>query len=242
VKKTFTSPVVFFDLVGTLIRGTRPIGDQYAEQALKFGARADPSRLNAAFRQAMSAAPPMAFPGRSFGETAALEREWWTGVVRDVITRAGLSDALGGETFGRFFASLYVHFTTADAWQIFPDVLPALERLRRKGATLGLITNYDTRVFAVLDALGLSPLLTEVVIPAHVGAAKPDPAIFAHALRRAGVRAEDAVHVGDELDDDYRGAEGAGMKAVLLDRDGKCGEPGVLNRIESLSELVIASS
>jgi putative hydrolase of the HAD superfamily len=228
---------VFFDLVGTLIRGTRPIGEQYAEQAERFGARSDATRLEAAFREAMSAAPVMAFPGRSFDETAVLERDWWATLVRDVVGRAGLSDVLAGRTFDRFFSSLYDHFTTAEAWQLYPDVLPNLFRLRDQGATLGLITNYDTRVFPVLGALGLTPLISTVVIPAHVGAAKPDRAIFVHALEKLGAAPADALHVGDDLDDDYRGAEAAGLQAVLLDRAARFRQESNVRRIGSLAEL-----
>ena len=230
--------MVFFDLVGTLIRGTRPIGRQYAEQARRFGAaEADPDRLGVAFRAAMSAAPPMVFPGRSLEETAGLERGWWADVVGEVVRRSGLEDVLRGDTFDRFFDSLFEHFTTADAWELFPDVRPALEGLRAAGTTLGLITNYDTRVYRVLDALGLAPLLSTVVIPADVGAAKPARAIFQHALERVGAAPSQALHVGDELDDDYRGAESVGMRAVLIDRDGKCRAMDGVKRIESLAEL-----
>jgi putative hydrolase of the HAD superfamily len=237
ISQIVTPRFVFFDLVGTLIRGTKPIGEQYAEQARCFGAEADPARLESAFRRAMSAVPPMAFPGRPPGEAAALERAWWTGVVREVVREAGMSDVLSGEAFERFFSSLYDHFTTAAAWELFPDVLPSLERLRGKGAALGLITNYDTRVFRVLEALGLAPLLTTVVIPAHAGAAKPDAAIFAFALARAGVAPSEALHVGDEIGDDYEGAEAAGLRSVLIDRAGKFRGQHGLRRIESLEEL-----
>ncbi len=224
--------------MGTLIRGTKPIGEQYADQARLFGAAADPDTLNRSFRSAMSAAPPMAFPGRSFVETVALERAWWRSLVRDVLDRAGIADRLAGETFDRFFSSLYEHFTTAAAWELYPDVLPALGPLRRQGATIGLITNFDARVFAVLEALGLSALLSAVVIPAHVGAAKPDPAIFRHALARVGAAPAEALHVGDETNDDYRGAEAVGMQAVLIDRAGEFrGEDG-LRRIDRLTDLL----
>jgi putative hydrolase of the HAD superfamily len=181
----------------------------------------------------------MAFPGRSFGETAALERDWWTAVVREVVRRAGLSSTLTGETFDWFFADLYEHFTTAAAWELYPDTLPALTRLAEGGTRLGLITNYDTRVFAVLEAVGLAPLLSSVTIPADAGAAKPDPAIFALALDRAGARPWECVHVGDEMGDDYRGAEEAGLRPVLLDRRGTHrGEDGIC-RIESLADLTV---
>jgi putative hydrolase of the HAD superfamily len=237
VLERLTPKCVFFDLVGTLMRGTKPIGEQYAEHARRFGARPAAARLDAAFRQAISAAAPMAFPGRSFDETALLEREWWRGVVREVVDRAGVSNVLTGETFERFFCSLYDHFTTAAAWELYPDALPALERLRGQGLVLGLITNYDTRVFRVLDAIGLTPYLSAVVIPAHVGAAKPDPAIFAHAVAKAEVAPSDALHVGDEIDDDYRAAESAGLKPVLIDRAGSFRGNDGLRRIESLADL-----
>lgn len=229
--------VFFLDLVGTLVRGTKPIGEQYADWARRFGAVPDAGRLDTAFRQAMASAPPVAFAGRSFGETAILERQWWADVVREVVERAGLGDVLTGTTFERFFAGLYDHFTTPAAWELYPDVLPALTAWRDRGTTLGLITNFDTRVFVLLDALGLAPFLSAVVIPAQAAAAKPDRAIFDYALERLGVAGADALHVGDELDDDYRGAESAGIRAVLLDRAGRYRGENGLRRIESLAEL-----
>lgn len=235
VDKRDTTVAIFFDLVGTLIRASKPIGVQYADQARRFGAIADASRLESAFRQAMSAAPPMAFPGRSSGEAARLERQWWRALVGEVVNRAGV--AIAPDTFDSFFSSLYDHFTTARAWELYPDVLPALTRLHESGIPLGLITNYDTRVFPVLDALGLSPLLSTVVIPAHVGAAKPDRAIFLHALGRLAAEPALALHVGDDVDDDYRGAEAAGMQAVLVDRDGNWRSQTGVHRIESLAQL-----
>jgi putative hydrolase of the HAD superfamily len=228
---------VAFDMVGTLIRGTKPIGEQYARHAARFGAVPDADKLDSAFRRIMAAAPPMAYPGRSFGESAALEREWWTSVVAQIVASAGLEEMLRGETFSRFFAGLYEHFTTAEAWECYPDVLPALAGLRERGATLGLITNYDTRVFRLLEALGLARFLSVIVVPAHVGVVKPDPAIFAEALSRAGAVPGDALHVGDEIDDDCMGATAAGMQAVLIDRTGRYRGENRFRRIESLVEL-----
>jgi putative hydrolase of the HAD superfamily len=108
--------------------------------------------------------------------------------------------------------------------------------LRRNGAVVGLITNYDTRVYAVLDALGLSGLLDSVTIPALAGAAKPDRGIFEHALRRHGLDASRTVYVGDDVDDDYLGAEAAGMKAILVDREGRWQGKG-MRTVRTLTEL-----
>jgi FMN phosphatase YigB (HAD superfamily) len=59
-----------------------------------------------------------------------------------------------------------------------------------------------------------------VVISAELGAAKPDPAIFARALAVAGVQAQDAIHAGDSLREDVAGARAAGVEPVLVWRDG----------------------
>jgi putative hydrolase of the HAD superfamily len=228
---------VFFDLVGTLIRATRPIGDQYAACARRHGASAaDPQTMGAAFSRAMRNAPQMAFPGDSLEEVALAEREWWRQLVGTVVSDSGLGRELRDERFDLFFRDLYRHFTTADAWEVFPDALPSLARLRNSGLIVGLVTNYDTRVYPVLDAVGLADVLDSVTIPALAGSAKPDPAIFTCALEAHGIEPWRAVFVGDEPGDDYAGAASAGMQAVLLDREGRYEGKGY-RRIESLSEL-----
>lgn len=228
---------VFFDLVGTLIRSRTSIGEQYAGYARRFGAAgADPERLGLAFTAAMRRAPAMAFPNRSLEETAAAERRWWRELVRGVVADAGLGKTLHGERFDRFFEELYDHFTTGEAWETYPDAIPALEHLQVRGLGVGLITNYDTRVYPVLDAVGLAPLLDSITIPALVGAAKPNRAIFRFALETAEVDASQSVYVGDEVGDDYAGAEAAGMSAVLIDREGRYAASGC-RRIRSLMDL-----
>jgi FMN phosphatase YigB (HAD superfamily) len=76
------------------------------------------------------------------------------------------------------------------------------------------------------------------VSSAELGAAKPAPAAFAHALTLAGAPAERAVHVGDRVEEDVQGARGAGITPVLVVRGG---EPPVLDdpvwTIRSLREL-----
>ena len=71
------------------------------------------------------------------------------------------------------------------------------------------------------------------------GAPKPAAAIFAHALALAGAAAEDALHVGDSLDEDVRGAAACGIPAVLLRRGPSGGAPAVedVATIGSLAEL-----
>ena len=67
--------------------------------------------------------------------------------------------------------------------------------------------------------------LDGAVASAEVGAAKPDPAIFARALALAGVRAEEAWHVGDSVDADVEGALAAGLRPVLWRATAPRGRP-----------------
>jgi putative hydrolase of the HAD superfamily len=211
---------VFFDLVGTLIHGRAPIGVQYAAMARRHGVDADADALDGAFRREMLETPPPAvFPG-SLSRTAASERDWWRALVTRVVFACRLHSLAEGNRFDPFFEDLYRHFTTASAWQLYEDVVPVLLELRARGILTGLVTNYDTRVYLLLDSLGLTPLLDSVTIPAVAGAAKPDGRIFAHALGKHALSAREAVHVGDSPTDDYHGARRAGLVAVLLDRDG----------------------
>lgn len=194
--------------------------------------------MGAAFSRAMRSAPPMAFPGDSLEAVALAEREWWRELVHSVVSECGLERDLRDERFDEFFRDLYRHFTTADAWETFPDAVPTLARLRNSGLIVGLITNYDTRVYPLLDAVGLADVLDSVTIPALAGSAKPDPAVFACALREHDIEPSRALFVGDEPEDDYAGATGAGMQAVLIDREGRyAGER--YRRIGSLDELSV---
>ena len=232
--------MVFFDLVGTLIRPSRSIGTQYGELARRLGAEADAQALDRAFRQAMRTAPTMAFPGRPAAEVPGLERAWWRDLVRDVVRRAGLSATLEGPRFETYFDSLYRHFQTSSAWVVYADVVPALWRLRSDGRRIGLITNSDARVHRLLEALELRVWFDSVAIPGLAGAAKPDPAIFRYALARAEVSAECSFYVGDLISEDVDGARGAGMFPILLDRGRRHQENTGVVTIESLDDLPAA--
>jgi putative hydrolase of the HAD superfamily len=120
-----------------------------------------------------------------------------------------------------------------------PDAPPALRALRARGATLVVVSNWDVSLAAVLRAVGLEGLVDGVVTSAEVGAPKPQGAIFAAALALAGVAPRDAVHVGDSLEHDVRGALSAGIAPVLLRRPGTppVRVPAGVPAISTLAEL-----
>jgi putative hydrolase of the HAD superfamily len=118
----------------------------------------------------------------------------------------------------------------------YPDVLPALGELRGLGVTLVVASNWDCSLPDWLRPPGILELVDAVLTSAEVGAAKPNPRIFERALAVAGVEAGEALHAGDKVDNDVEGAATAGVRGVLVQRDG-APPPGV-EAISSLSELV----
>jgi putative hydrolase of the HAD superfamily len=122
----------------------------------------------------------------------------------------------------------------------YADAREALIRARCVGARIIVVSNWDVSLLDVLELVGLAPLLDGVVTSAAVGAAKPAPEIFDHALALAGVPAGRALHVGDSLAEDVAGARECGIPALLLRRVGGAGEavPAGVATITGLDELV----
>jgi len=102
----------------------------------------------------------------------------------------------------------------------YPDAVPALEGLRSRGLKLVCVSNWDCSLGTVLERCGLAEHLDGAVSSAEAGARKPDPAIFGPALALADCAPEEAVHVGDTREEDVDAAQAAGIRALLIDREG----------------------
>lgn len=97
-------------------------------------------------------------------------------------------------------------------WVLYDDVLPILERLKKQGLILGLISNIT------MHRAGLEKYLDVTVTAKDVGAGKPDTIIFSTAIRQAELDASEVLYVGDQYEIDVLGANKAGIKAILIDR------------------------
>lgn len=120
---------------------------------------------------------------------------------------------------------------------LFDDVLSTLDTLKARRLILGLLTNASKNMLAFQSKLGLEPYLNFVITSREVGADKPEPPIFLAALERAGVRAPEAIYVGDHYQTDVIGAKGVGIKPVLLDRYNLYPEVSDCPRIRNLTGL-----
>ena len=122
------------------------------------------------------------------------------------------------------------HFT------LYEDALPALEELRRHGVRIGLVSNGSRDLEAFVRHHGLD--VDAAVGSRAFGRTKPHPAIFLAALERLEVEPGAAAMVGDSPEDDVDGARALGMRAFLLDRDGRY--PEAADRLDTLLALPAA--
>jgi putative hydrolase of the HAD superfamily len=155
------------------------------------------------------------------------------------VLRAGLSPAADGLDAAQLEQALIASLR----FRPFAEVPEVLGRLRDAGARLVVVSNWDVSLHDVLEETGLAPSFEAVVTSAEFGAAKPHPAIFAHALRLAGSEAQDALHAGDSIEEDVAGALAAGVRPVLVSRDGTTPEPlpdgvAVIETLAGLNELI----
>jgi len=229
---------VFFDAAGTLFETREPVGASYARIARAYGVDTNADAINAAFRRAFHDAKPLAFgPGRGAQELRRLERDWW----RDLVART--FSGLGEFTdFAAYFDALFEFFADPAHWIADPEALSTLRMLHERGLTLGVISNFDYRLYRILDGLGLGRWFDSITISSEVGYAKPSAQLFKTALERHRLQPGEAIHVGDSEHLDLAGASAAGLAAVLLDR--KLAEPitreGRIAKLSSLSSVIKA--
>jgi putative hydrolase of the HAD superfamily len=221
---------VLFDAAGTLIHLREPVGVTYGRLARAHGVTASVERIGQAFGGILPGMPAMAFPGAPPAAVVARERAWWRDLVRR--TFAAAEPGARFDDFDAYFDALFASFAHPSAWEVVDEALATLAHIRRQGLMTGVVSNFDHRLPGLLDGLGLAPLLDVVIRPADIGAAKPDARIFHAALDRLGVAPGDALYVGDDEDEDLRGAQAAGLRALNV---------AALPRFGALLDLVPSS-
>jgi len=224
---------VFFDAAGTLFTVNGSVGDIYARLAHAYGKEVAVEDLEAGFRRCFATAPAMAFPGAAPEQIHTLEKRWWYDLVQGVFASLGPFPQ-----FDAYFAALFAYFARPDAWRLYPETVETLIALRTRGLRLGVISNFDSRLFGLLEGFGIAGFFDPIVISTQAGYAKPAVEIFTQALAQHHLCSEEAVHVGDSLQMDVAGASAAGLLPVFVDRHGAEGETGSYLRVKNLAELL----
>ncbi len=223
----------FFDAGHTLLHTVPSVGEVYAREAVALGARVTAEEINAVYPGVFEEIAPR-HTAAGVGRAANDEQDaaLWRAITGEVHRRVpGLRavDALA------WWERLHEAFGRSDHWTYYPDVVPTLKELRRRGVKVGVISNWSTRLRVISRELGLEELVDFVLISAEFGAGKPDPRIFEAALDRAGVDPEDSLHAGDSVHDDVIGARGVGIRPVFVWR--RSGDPHPAEGAEVVRDL-----
>jgi putative hydrolase of the HAD superfamily len=164
------------------------------------------------------------------GELPAL-RAWAPAYKREAWRRALADQSVENQSLAEELAQRFETERRARR-EPFADVAGALDVLGDRFA-LAVVTNGASCLQREkLAASGLADRFDAVVVSGELGSAKPDPAVFAHALRALGAEPAEAVMVGDSLSNDVDGALAAGLGAVWVNRDGRPRPPDRPNLVE----------
>jgi putative hydrolase of the HAD superfamily len=203
---------IFFDAAGTLFYLPQSVGHHYALVGRRVGLDLDPAALDRAFARTFQAMPARPATGEPREDD---DKGWWRELIERVFDE--VAPATRDLDRDNFFEVAYEHFAEAGVWLLYPEVLEVLEQLKPR-FTLAVISNFDGRLRMILEQLGISKYFTYAFISSEIGADKPDPLIFRRGLELAGVKAEEALHVGDDPERDWNAAGGVGLRVFRLHR------------------------
>lgn len=224
---------IFFDAADTLFRVKAGVGKTYWSVARKYGTNSTPEQIEKAFSEVFKSAPPLAFPGVvDPKEIRILEKKWWYELVKRVFSRIGMF-----ERFDDYFDELFEVFRSR-AWELFPETKDILDALRKRGFILGVISNFDSRIYDVCADLGIMDCFDSFVISSETGFAKPSPEIFSIALKKNKVNPREAIHIGDSPRLDFYPARAVGINSILIDREDKYKTKNEIVKVKSLTEIM----
>ncbi len=220
---------IFFDMGGTLVHVD--VGKSLALLGAKYGLEFDEEKVRDAWEKANEHFRDdyiNSFPYMSNEEIYNFTLEFNEFVLRSL----GIEDNL------RFYAlKIYEELDEFIELITFPEVEEVLSYLEQKGYILGIISNWSDILSECCSRLGLSRYFNFILSSAVERAQKPDPVIFQRALALAGVKPEEAIHIGDFYEADVLGAREVGITPVLIDRDSRYDDELDCVKIKSLTEL-----
>ena len=197
---------VLFDVDFTLCRpGPELSADRYARIAARHGIDLDTGRYDDAREAAvlnLKRHPELLH-----------DESIWHRFTEEIFIGMGGAEAIASECA----TEIEEGWGVSENFELFEDVLPVLEELRRAELRIALVSNgiRDLNAFVTHHRLDVDAIVDS---RSH-GRVKPHPTIFQAALAALAVAPADAVMVGDSLEEDVEGARALGMRAILIDRE-----------------------
>jgi putative hydrolase of the HAD superfamily len=215
---------VLFDAGGTLVQ----VHTERLAQALRRRGY-DPQDLNGAFWRTL------VLLDHQFSPNQGVWEDWFPQWVAEIGRHANIPSEV-----------MLAAWREADnpnfLWDLpIPGAAECLRRLRDAGVRLGVVSNADGRIETALERAELAEYFDVIVDSGVVRVAKPDPAIFDHALAPLGLRADETWYIGDTVMYDAAAAEAAGLVAWVIDHQGlhTLHHPRRVGSLAEFADLVI---
>ncbi|KDQ53589.1 hypothetical protein JAAARDRAFT_136995 [Jaapia argillacea MUCL 33604] len=208
--------LVTFDALHTILKPRLPIYVQYSQTFEPYLGVLQPEALKRSFKvalkQVQTEKPVYGHENGSQG--------WWGEVIRRTAIGAGADPIAVTKHISTMTPLLIERFSSKQGYTLYPDTIPTFDTLREMGIKIGVISNCDSRMRGVLDDLKVTPYLSTIVLSQDEGFEKPEEEMFLRAYSRVDedIKPEQVVHVGDDLECDYKGAREAGLHALLIRR------------------------
>lgn len=196
---------ICFDATGTLIEATTSVGEIYRRVALEHGVDLPAWRLDDAFGRILRHAPPRRATGTTREARTADEIEWWFERIRQ--TFQATDSTVRFDDWSGFARALFDAWASAAAWRIRPGVRETLLALAAQDTFMAVTSNFDHRLFKILEDLELKGFFDLIQVPCIDGHLKPERAVFeAVAARATGIAAAELpadalasmLYVGDD--------------------------------------------
>lgn len=215
---------VVFDVDYTIARPGPDLGPEgYVRLGARHGLELDASRYDQARRDALTTL-------KRHPELDHDEEIWVLFTERIIIGMGGLGDTYAAALE---MEQSWVH---AHHFEIYDDALPTLQAVRDRGLKIGMLSNSARDLDMFVEHHGL--IADAVLTSGSHGKTKPHATIFKRILELLEVDAGEALMVGDTIEDDIEGARAVGMRAVLLDREGRYGDVEKLDDLRGLTSLL----
>jgi putative hydrolase of the HAD superfamily len=225
---------IFFDLDGTLRHSVPAGGDVFTDYASTLGFRINnDDRLRAMRWEHLYWADSVDLRDDLLAHSGETEN-FWVEYSRRRLVALGIAPALARE----YAPSVSAHMGTEYKPQsVIPeDVRNALAELKQAGYLMAVLSNRDKPFVELLQNHNIGQFFDFSVAAGEVNAYKPAPGLFEHALKIAGMTAQQAIYVGDNYFADVVGARRAGLTPVLVDPRGVFPEADCIT-IKTFDEL-----
>lgn len=206
--------LVTFDITDTLIRFSRAPAIQYAKTAAEMGiGDIDQGAMESCFKKEFKAMNSL-YPNWGYSTPNFTWQQWWSLLVTNIFHC--VKPDIDSEKLKELTKKLIRIYRTSDCYSHIDGGRDLVDKVRRAGKQIGVISNFDPSLIQVLNEVGLADKFDFILTSYDVGFQKPNKEIYNASLKISNVQPHEALHIGNMYALDYIGARNAGWSSLLI--------------------------